>query len=219
VLRTRPPRSTPEGARARLACIRHAASVDPEPGSNSPPKTPKRPLTPKRQDSLRESVDSEESRPVRQRSLAPVPGAACDGHALRSGLLAVCECNGPCPQRPPERVHRAQAPSARSVFGTRPDVAFLQSLRLKRPHRPCASLSRCRPARSDSHRHGRCGSRRFTRSIRPPVPRSGVAPHRSLQSLPRPRHPVKGRESVVSALSRSHSIASAPGFTGDLSAW
>jgi hypothetical protein len=37
VLRTRPPRSTPERARARLACIRHAASVDPEPGSNSPP--------------------------------------------------------------------------------------------------------------------------------------------------------------------------------------
>jgi hypothetical protein len=39
VLRTRPPRSTPERVRARLACIRHAASVDPEPGSNSPPMT------------------------------------------------------------------------------------------------------------------------------------------------------------------------------------
>jgi hypothetical protein len=91
-------------------------------------------LTPKRQDSLRESVDSEESRPVRQRSLAPVPGAACDGHALRSGLLAVCECNGPCPQRPPERVRRAQAPSARSVFGTRQDVTPLQPLRPKPPH-------------------------------------------------------------------------------------
>ena len=37
MLRTRPPRSTPERVRARLACIRHAASVDPEPGSNSPP--------------------------------------------------------------------------------------------------------------------------------------------------------------------------------------
>jgi hypothetical protein len=37
VLRTRPPRKSPERLPARLACIRHAASVDPEPGSNSPP--------------------------------------------------------------------------------------------------------------------------------------------------------------------------------------
>jgi hypothetical protein len=37
VFLTRPPRQTPEGARVRLACIRHAASVNPEPGSNSPP--------------------------------------------------------------------------------------------------------------------------------------------------------------------------------------
>ena len=49
VLRTRPPRSTPERVRARLACIRHAASVDPEPGSNSPPMTLARQMTPKRQ--------------------------------------------------------------------------------------------------------------------------------------------------------------------------
>ena len=34
---TRPPREPPEGDPVRLACIRHAASVDPEPGSNSPP--------------------------------------------------------------------------------------------------------------------------------------------------------------------------------------
>ncbi len=37
MLRTRPPRESPERNPARLACIRHAASVDPEPGSNSPP--------------------------------------------------------------------------------------------------------------------------------------------------------------------------------------
>ncbi len=37
VFLTRPPRETPEGIPVRLACIRHAASVDPEPGSNSPP--------------------------------------------------------------------------------------------------------------------------------------------------------------------------------------
>jgi hypothetical protein len=35
---TRPPRGPPEGGPVRLACIRHAASVDPEPGSNSPPR-------------------------------------------------------------------------------------------------------------------------------------------------------------------------------------
>jgi hypothetical protein len=37
VFLTRPPREPPEGDPVRLACIRHAASVDPEPGSNSPP--------------------------------------------------------------------------------------------------------------------------------------------------------------------------------------
>ena len=41
---TRPPRDPPEDEPVRLACIRHAASVDPEPGSNSPPKNqPRRP--------------------------------------------------------------------------------------------------------------------------------------------------------------------------------
>jgi hypothetical protein len=44
VFLTRPPRDSPEGEPVRLACIRHAASVDPEPGSNSPPKyQPRRP--------------------------------------------------------------------------------------------------------------------------------------------------------------------------------
>src|SRR5262249_27125036 len=31
--------STPKGLSARLACVKHAASVRPEPGSNSPTKT------------------------------------------------------------------------------------------------------------------------------------------------------------------------------------
>ncbi len=39
---TRPPRSTSEEAPVRLACIRHAASVVPEPGSNSPSSSPLR---------------------------------------------------------------------------------------------------------------------------------------------------------------------------------
>jgi hypothetical protein len=37
VFLTRPPRKPSEDDPVRLACIRHAASVDPEPGSNSPP--------------------------------------------------------------------------------------------------------------------------------------------------------------------------------------
>jgi hypothetical protein len=40
VFLTRPPRSTSEEAPVRLACIRHAASVVPEPGSNSPSRSP-----------------------------------------------------------------------------------------------------------------------------------------------------------------------------------
>jgi hypothetical protein len=40
VFLTRPPRSTPERVPVRLACIRHAASVVPEPGSNSPSRLP-----------------------------------------------------------------------------------------------------------------------------------------------------------------------------------
>ena len=45
---TRPPRDASEDAPVRLACIRHAASVDPEPGSNSPPVrgSPSRPPDP-----------------------------------------------------------------------------------------------------------------------------------------------------------------------------
>jgi hypothetical protein len=35
--------STPKGLSARLACVKHAASVRPEPGSNSPTKIEKRP--------------------------------------------------------------------------------------------------------------------------------------------------------------------------------
>ncbi len=38
VLLTRSPLYLPEGFRVRLACVRHAASVRSEPGSNSPVK-------------------------------------------------------------------------------------------------------------------------------------------------------------------------------------
>ncbi len=39
MLRTRPPRRWGSPQPVRLACVRHAASVDPEPGSNSPPSS------------------------------------------------------------------------------------------------------------------------------------------------------------------------------------
>src|SRR5690242_21916061 len=44
VLLTRPPLSPLRGT-VRLACIRHAASVCPEPGSNSPNKDSRKPVT------------------------------------------------------------------------------------------------------------------------------------------------------------------------------
>jgi hypothetical protein len=45
VLLTRSPLEHPrKGLSVRLACVKHAASVRPEPGSNSPNKTSKRPI-------------------------------------------------------------------------------------------------------------------------------------------------------------------------------
>ena len=109
MLRTRPPRSTPEEARARLACIRHAASVDPEPGSNSPPMIPKDQLT-------LASRDAEASGP--RRVLDPEGPcdpegslAACDGHALCWLAIAVCESE----RQPSTPVTRSPEPTLRSL--------------------------------------------------------------------------------------------------------
>jgi hypothetical protein len=144
VLRTRPPRSTPERVRARLACIRHAASVDPEPGSNSPPRTPKGPLTLARRDSLPSPSDSVESPQSEENVPAPSrPALACDGHAL---LWLTCCCwasrsdPGPGPQarssllRSLRLRHTTPGPEAPSVEKPSPAVR-------------CASLSTCCPAR------------------------------------------------------------------------
>lgn len=49
VFLTRPPRKSTEVNPVRLACIRHAASVDPEPGSNSPPNISLHSLNPREQ--------------------------------------------------------------------------------------------------------------------------------------------------------------------------
>ena len=83
MLRTRPPRSSPERDRARLACIRHAASVDPEPGSNSPP------MTLARQDS-EESVIPED-RAGGQTNRNPSRHPQCVLMATRC-VLACCCC-------------------------------------------------------------------------------------------------------------------------------
>ena len=45
---------TPKGLTARLACVKHAASVRPEPGSNSPLKNNPTPTTPKTGPQMRE---------------------------------------------------------------------------------------------------------------------------------------------------------------------
>ena len=189
MLRTRPPRSTPERVRARLACIRHAASVDPEPGSNSPPMTPKgrRPRKVACLSCPRPSQLPETRHRVETRMLV----AACDGHACCDWLgIAVCESQMVAsPSRFPRTTRQ---PSARSVFGTRRDGASGKSCQLPIPSVRCASLSTCSARSPGQPRYGRCGFRRFTRPIRPPVPRSGVAPLRSLQSLPYVRPLVKG---------------------------
>ncbi len=156
MLRTRPPRSTPERARARLACIRHAASVDPEPGSNSPPMTPKGHLTPKGRLTSKGRLTPKGLTPKRltlarrnsQRESLP----ACDGHALRSGLLCCVrvQSRGSPPRFPEALPHAPLAPSSA------PDAMSLRSYsRLPRkprpqPSVPGASLSTCRPARPDS---------------------------------------------------------------------
>ena len=138
MLRTRPPRSTPEGARARLACIRHAASVDPEPGSNSPPMLHRL----KRQSPearCRSELPAPSAPPKRSRTLpkdvapAGVLVAACDGHACYAGLLLCASPMRSWPQTPlPKEIARAHAP--------------IRSLRLRHPTRwPLRSRPRRHP--------------------------------------------------------------------------
>jgi len=134
---------------------------------------------------------------------------ACDGHAAHSGLLAVCEPNSrPALLFPVAPAHSPLAPSSAPDGQRRAKPARFRSIL------PGTSLLMCNPARSDSHQHGRCGYRRFTRSNWPPVPRSGVAPLRSPQSLPRPRHPVKGHHRMSrlgSGPARSLQAQNSPG--------
>jgi hypothetical protein len=112
--------------------------------------------------------------------------------------VAVCESESAVPQT----LSRKRPP------GPRP----LRSLRLRHPTRchlprspttaplhpsPAPACQRARPRSPGQPRYGRCGSCRFTRPIWPPVPRSGVAPLRSPQSLPYLRPHVKGWVSII----------------------
>ena len=111
VFLTRPPRSAPEGAPVRLACIRHAASVDPEPGSNSPPSSPL---------------------PCR----APGPGLLPPRPAARWGphgpdrVLCAWSPAGPAGHAPPGRPRPVSVASSAALHQRAPDC-----VPLLRPHR------------------------------------------------------------------------------------
>ena len=166
MLRTRPPRSTPEEARARLACIRHAASVDPEPGSNSPPMPPK------------------------------AAACSCwwprDNRALLHALAAVLVASESVlasghPTRIPAR---ARLRSLRLRHTTNLATALPCGNPL--PSVRCASLSTCSPRRRDTHRLGRSGIAAST----PPHPAarttSGVAPLRARRAYRTAHAPCQG---------------------------
>jgi hypothetical protein len=122
--------------------------------------------------------------------------------------------HAPSPKEGPAvRPHR----SARSVFGTRhPGSDSLPSR--KDPPQPSAAPACQGAAPRDATTSARLLRHcRFTRSIRPPVPRSGVAPHRSPQSLPCLPPPCQGpgtrslRPAVPSETTRQESDSSFPG--------
>lgn len=104
MLRTRPPRKCSEEHPARLACIRHAASVDPEPGSNSPPIA----MTP----------GQSENPPASSRTPESVRSLRCLAADLmfpttqpRPRALPPCRHNTATPQ-PPDHLVRSLAPSS-----------------------------------------------------------------------------------------------------------
>jgi hypothetical protein len=94
---------TPKGLTARLACVKHAASVRPEPGSNSPLKTTPTPQPQKartwkkrsRQENQSLTLSSELSIISYQRNRQPQPqpkkpGKQSNGYKLIRRLLTHC---------------------------------------------------------------------------------------------------------------------------------
>jgi hypothetical protein len=117
-------------ARVRLACIRHAASVDPEPGSNSPPKCLLHRVAPDR----------------RSAQVGPDDLGLCCGPAPRSprvpslGLLRLRLCvttgiasasSPPCAS--PPRTPKESAPFQRSLRLPRPGVSHQLRILVKVP--------------------------------------------------------------------------------------
>ena len=195
VFLTRPPRKPSEDDPVRLACIRHAASVDPEPGSNSPPILLPR-CTP----------------PVRCRETPIRPDKATGMLSRlyrRSGLNhAPCRASRPgpgpirrSPPSAPRRHHTARAqPVAPTIHwsraATRPprpqkDDARLPpaSALLRLPHTttkeaPCAHLLRCPP---DSRRTNNTPRNVPVPRAEPRIPTAGPSPHRAVRISPSER--------------------------------
>ena len=217
VLRTRPPRKGSEEPPARLACIRHAASVDPEPGSNSPPM-------PRRADASAEAPGAPKSapdpagpfRPRDRPKSTPDPLLRVMATRLHCWLFSFCcDCavdEFECVLTPGllSRGCRAQARSARSVFGTRRDGP-VGSVSLQgvgpRPPSAAPACQRAHPRSGSAPNggiptrgHDRPGtdSRRSADAVitaspsRPPVLPRGGRPSRSPQSLPYPPAPCQG---------------------------
>jgi hypothetical protein len=132
-----------------------------------------------------------------------LPKEAAPAGVLVLRVMATRDTTGCCcvrvrcglaPDPLPKESARSHDRSARSVFGTRRHGRSGGVMTTPPAHPSAAPACQRAPPRSPGQpRHGRCGLRRFTRPFRPPVPRSGVAPLRSPQSLPYVPPPVKGR--------------------------
>ena len=203
----------------RLACIRHAASVYPEPGSNSPsggvrsgPRRPQREhphaLSPARQD-----VPPRGTAPTRCRATVPCPRPLAPSSARRSAV-------GPTPTHAPaastvRRVRARSRPGCANLSTSRPPRHELPA-RFRLDHfaaspqldesrgsghpcqAPCRRVDRIAPARRPVS-----DGRRVVSTLRPGVP-SPVRPPRRVSGLTEnsvPPPPCQGSRTVVSAVS------------------
>ena len=133
VFLTRPPRKHPEGCPVRLACIRHAASVDPEPGSNSPP--------------LCVSLSGFGRGPHRS---PPAPAAHPDALLLPGSGLVKPSRFQPRPPAPPERfARRTDLPPCRSSASSSAHGPRLRSRRAT-----CQTHSSCLAAQHPASPQG-----------------------------------------------------------------
>ena len=86
---------------ARLACIRHAASVDPEPGSNSPPR-----CVPCRDDSVTGFVERVVSAPRRRGACSVFGAPNRSGSRPELRLAPACQRAHPWSRGPKDPAHR-----------------------------------------------------------------------------------------------------------------